>query len=517
MVKDILVQWDQAINITDLMNLSKDKLEELFGKEFALMKGYSQNNPHHCYDLLEHTIKTAESLDCEGLSETETQELLIAALFHDIGKTMVAFEKNGRTVFYNHAVKSREIAEQELSRHNLGECSLERILFYIEHHDDFISFKLKSTIKGKKNPFVIPITLESVYGKIIDTQESCARNGTYTPAVYNYILLMRLCIADAKAQSLKVFQDGILIDSLEQKLARLNTIVSHIKTIYAAGTKRCDLHTHSVFSDGTDTPGELVAKASASGLCAIALTDHNTIDGLDELIRTAKNYEIDVVPGIEFTTEYQDHELHIVALFVKKSAYKKINEHLKKAKEAKKESNRSLVQKLMNDGYDVSYDELEAYAINSNNINRAVIGQYLLSKGIITSIKDGFETLLSTKSGYYIPPKRPSALDTIKFIKSIGAVAVLAHPLLNLSPDELQEFIPLAKDAGIDAIETYYSLFSREQREWLSKIAKENHLLESGGSDYHGSVKPHISLGSGEGDLTVPVSVYLQMLKKFQH
>ena len=516
MVRDILVQWDQSTNIPDLMNLSKNKLEELLGKEFALMKGYSQNNPHHCYDLLEHTIKTAEAIDCRGLTETETQELLIAALFHDIGKPVVAFGKNGHTVFYNHAVKSREIAEQELSKHNLGECSLERILFYIEHHDDFISFKLKSTIKGKKNPFVIPITLESVYGKIIDIQESCSRNGTYAPTVYDYILLMRLCIADAKAQSLKVFQDGILIDSLEQKLARLNTIVSHIKAIYAAGTEHCDLHTHSVFSDGTDTPRELIAKASASGLCALALTDHNTIDGLDELVRAAKNYEIDVVPGIEFSTEYQDHELHIVALFVKKSAYKMINEHLKKAKEAKEESNRTLMQKLMDDGYAVSYDELKAYA-TTNNINRAVIGQYLLTKGIISSVKDGFETILSEKSGYYIPPKRPSTLDTIKFIKSIDAIAVLAHPLLDLSPNELQKFIPLAKDAGIDAIETYYSLFSKEQQEWLSKIANENNLLESGGSDYHGSVKPHITLGSGKGNLAVPVSVYLQMLRKFQH
>lgn len=111
---------------------------------------------------------------------------------------------------------------------------------------------------------------------------------------------------------------------------------------------------------------------------------------------------------------------------------------------------------------------------------------------------------------------RPSSLDTIKFIKSIGAVAVLAHPLLDLSQEELEQFLPLAKTAGVDAIESQYSLFTEEQRKWLSQIATENNLLESGGSDYHGLGKPHVSLGTGVGDLSVPVSIYLQMLRNFQ-
>lgn len=511
-----LVQWVQSINITELVNYTKNELAVRFGRDFAIMQGYSQNNPHHCYNLLEHTIKTVERLDFFGLNEIETNELLLAALYHDVGKPLVAFEKNGRTVFYNHSTKSREIAEQELAKHNLGHCSLGRILFYIEHHDDFISFKLKNTIKESKNPFVFPITIESVYGKIISTQDFCRKNGFYVPTIDDYLLLMRLCIADAKAQSKEVFQDGVLVDSLEQKLARLNTIISHIEIIRSANTESCDLHTHSVFSDGTDTPRELVSKAANSGLRVVALTDHNTIDGLDEFERAALKHEIDAIPGIEFSTEYESHELHIVALFIKKSVYKKINRFLSKAKEAKVESNRLLIQNLKNDGYPVSYEELEKYATN-NNINRAVIGQYLLSKGIIPSVKEGFKTILSKESGYYIPPKRLSTLDTIKFIKSIGAIAVLAHPLLDLSLDELQRFIPVAKEAGLDGIETHYSLFTQEQSDQLSKIANENHLLKSGGSDYHGSGKPHICLGIGTGNLAVPVSTYLQMLKKFQH
>lgn len=516
MIKDGLVQWVQTLNIAELLNYSKDDLETLLGKDFAVMKGYSQNNPHHCFDLLEHTVKTAEALDCNGISEIEALELRIAALFHDVGKPLVASDKNGRTVFYNHAVKSREIAEEELCRYDLERCSLDRILFYIEHHDDFISFKLKTDISGKGNPFIFLITLETVYNRILKTQDECRINCNYVPTVYDYSLLMRLCIADAKAQSVKVFKDGMQVDSLEDKLVRLRKIALHIAMIRNAEKERCDLHTHSVYSDGTDTPRELVSKAFASGLRVVALTDHNTIDGLNEFMGAAKNYEIEAVPGIEFSTEYEGHELHVVGLFINQSSHRKINRYLNKAKEAKDESNRNFIENLKKNGYAVSYEEIETYAGNSN-INRAVIGQYLLSKGIIPSVQEGFKTILSKKSGYYIPPKRPSTLDTIKFIKSINAVAVLAHPLLDLSPDELQAFLPLAKEAGIDAIETYYSLFTDKQREWLTQIATDNNLLESGGSDYHGLGKPRISLGTGEGDLSVPVSAYLQMIKNFQH
>lgn len=140
----------------------------------------------------------------------------------------------------------------------------------------------------------------------------------------------------------------------------------------------------------------------------------------------------------------------------------------------------------------------------------------MLKKGILSSVKEGFKTILSKKSGYYKPPMRPSTLDTIEFIKSIGAVAVLAHPLLDLSQEELEQFLPLAKEAGVDAIESRYSLFTAAQRKWLAQIATDNNLLESGGSDYHGLGKPHISLGTGEGDLSVPISFYLQLIKKFQ-
>jgi len=218
-------------NILCLLDKSKQYLENLFGSDFALMQSYSQNNPHHCYTLLEHTLQTLKSLDSEGLSETECNELQIAALYHDVGKPKVAFEKNGKTVFYNHAVESMRIAKIELEKYDLKDCSVEKILFYIEHHDDFISFKLKSDIKDNKNPYIIPITFENVQKKILETQKMCKTNNAYVPTLRDYELLMRLCVADVKAQRKEVFQDGKLIDSMVAKLKRIDLICRHIKSM----------------------------------------------------------------------------------------------------------------------------------------------------------------------------------------------------------------------------------------------------------------------------------------------
>lgn len=220
---------NEFIENINLSYKSKKELARMFGKDFAMMKGYSQNNPHHCYDLLEHTLRTLVAIDCDGLSENEAKELKLAALYHDIGKPKVAFEKNGKTVFYNHAIESRKIANKELRKFNLDENVLSRILFYIEYHDAFISFKLPSEIKDKNNPFIIPIEKETVNSKIISIQKACAAKGIYVPTYKDFLLLLRLCLADIEAQSNEVFQNGILIDSKKMKVERLETIRKLIK------------------------------------------------------------------------------------------------------------------------------------------------------------------------------------------------------------------------------------------------------------------------------------------------
>lgn len=212
-----------------ILKKSKEELRTLLGKDFSMMKGYSQNNPHHCYDLLEHTLRTVETIDCTGLSKNETIELKMAALYHDVGKPIVAFEKNGKTVFYNHAIESRRIAEKELKNLGLDNNVINRILFYIEYHDSFISFKCPDEIKDKNNKFITPIEKKTVESKIVSIQNDCKVKGSYIPTKKDFILLLRLCLADVEAQSSEVIQKGRLIDLKDLKVKRLKKILKIIE------------------------------------------------------------------------------------------------------------------------------------------------------------------------------------------------------------------------------------------------------------------------------------------------
>lgn len=237
MDREELIRWSEPEQVLLLLDKSSEELKEMLGDEFAVMKDYAQNNPHHCYNLLEHTVRTAAGMDCSGLSDEDAVQLRVAALFHDIGKPVVAFQKNGKTVFYNHGKESRKIAENRLPELGIEGSELEKILFYIEHHDDFISFKLKKNIKtgknGKVNPFIIPVTKENVEKKIISVQKKCRERGIYIPTVEDYKILMQLCYADAMAQSPRVIEKGVQIDSVEEKVTRLKAVERMIEIILA--------------------------------------------------------------------------------------------------------------------------------------------------------------------------------------------------------------------------------------------------------------------------------------------
>ena len=268
--------------------------------------------------------------------------------------------------------------------------------------------------------------------------------------------------------------------------------------------KFCDLHTHSLYSDGTCTPEQLIAIAQEAGLSAVVLSDHNTVAGLPSFIQAAENSGVEAVPGIEFSTEYLGKELHILGLFIKPESYPQINALLQQFLQRKDQSNRELVERLAQAGVVLDYDKIKKQSAGS--INRAVIGAEMVELGYCESVKKAFSDWLSPKQGFYIPPLRPDAFETIRFIKSIGAVAVLAHPFLSLDEQELEVFLQTAVPAGLDGMEVYYSLFSPEQTEKACSIADSYGLLYSGGSDFHGKNKPDIAMGTGKGNLKIPLS-----------
>ena len=264
----------------------------------------------------------------------------------------------------------------------------------------------------------------------------------------------------------------------------------------------CDLHVHSNYSDGTCSPAELIALARQQGLSAIALCDHNTIDGLPDFLSSAEGSTVQAVPGIEFSTDYQGTELHVLGLFIQPQNYDRINELLAVYQQKKEESNQSLAEALQQAGYAIDYEAVKAKTVGIPN--RAHFAAELVDKGYFTSMKECFRTILSPSKGLYTPPPRPNALEMISFIKEIGAVSVLAHPFLSLSEAALREFLKKAVTYGLDGMETLYSTYDEAQTQLAKAIAAEYGLKQSGGSDFHGSNKPDISIGIGRGNLAIP-------------
>ena len=272
----------------------------------------------------------------------------------------------------------------------------------------------------------------------------------------------------------------------------------------------CDLHTHSLFSDGTNTPSEIINLASKKGLSAVALTDHNNILGLCEFFAAAEKTDIEAVGGIEISAEFLNKEIHIIGLFVTPQHYEKLNEFLRLFKERKEVCYNNLFNALIKNGFNISYENIKK-GENGGVYNRVHFAKELMNKGYVSSIKEAFSGVLSEEKGFYKAAKRFSGFEVVAFLKQIGLVPILAHPFLNLEYDELLEFLPKAKEKGLMAIETDYSLFNAEQTKNAHILAEKFGLLKSGGSDYHGENKPHIFLAVGKGELKVPYEYYLNL------
>ncbi len=266
----------------------------------------------------------------------------------------------------------------------------------------------------------------------------------------------------------------------------------------------CDLHTHSTFSDGTCTPSELIAKAEENGLAAVALCDHNTVLGLPEFIKAAEGRNVDAVPGVEFSVDYMGRELHLLALCVPQEMFDKYTAYLDIPRKSKEESNVLLIKSLRDAGYPLDYESILEKS-RSGGFNRVHVANALIELGVISSVDEGFATVLSEEAGHYKPPMRLDFFETIKFILETGAVPVLAHPLLNLKADELRTFLKKAVPCGLVGMETLYSEYDAEKTSISISIADEFNLLPSGGSDYHGANKPKIKLAKGYGNLSVPL------------
>ena len=271
-----------------------------------------------------------------------------------------------------------------------------------------------------------------------------------------------------------------------------------------------DLHTHSNKSDGSMTPSELVHHAKEKGLSAIALTDHDNVDGVLEAVEEGGKIGLEVIPGIELSARSKT-ETHILGYFVDVEN-KEFSEKLEEIKRIRITRNEDTEKRLRENGFDVSFDEAKGFA-GTGIVGRAHFAKVMVKKGYVESVKEAFEKYLSSGKPCYSDIQGFSPAECVKLIKSAGGVAFVAHLHLTKKTDEeLTEFLKELKEAGLCGIEGYYSEYTPEMQEKYQNMAKELDLLISGGTDFHAAMKPHIEIGKGLGNLKIPYSV-LQGIK----
>ncbi len=270
---------------------------------------------------------------------------------------------------------------------------------------------------------------------------------------------------------------------------------------------RCDLHVHSNCSDGSCTPEEIAETSAEAGLSAVALCDHNTVAGLIRFSDAAKKTGLIPVNGVEISCGYMDEEVHILGLFIPKERFRDVSEYLLEINIRKVESNEHLMKNLTDAGYSIDYKSVLDMADGAIP-NRVHFANVLMNAGYVSSISEAFATVLSDEKGLYVPTRKLDSFDVIRFLESISAVPVMAHPFLSLTESELLEFLPSAKKFGLAGMECLYSTYSKEETAKAFELAKKFGLLPSGGSDFHGTNKPDIKIGEGKGNLRIPMEYY---------
>ena len=264
-----------------------------------------------------------------------------------------------------------------------------------------------------------------------------------------------------------------------------------------------DLHLHSTHSDGTLIPAEIIAKAKSLGLTAVALTDHNTVSGVPAFLKEAHRHGVTAVASTELSTVYRGWEFHLLGLFIPTEQFPAVTALTEDYLARKEQSNRDLVARLHRDGYALDYDAVKA-STPDGNVNRALIAKALLAGGYVPSVKAAFDTLLGEGMGYYIPPERLDFFAAIRFLRSIHALPVWAHPLQYIDEATVREALPEAVEAGLVGMEIMHSSYDEATIVRAKALAHEFGLLCSGGSDFHGAVKPDVQMGVGNREGTAP-------------
>lgn len=286
-----------------------------------------------------------------------------------------------------------------------------------------------------------------------------------------------------------------------------------------------DLHVHSNKSDGSLTPSRLVALAVEKRLSAFALTDHDTTEGIPEAMEAAAAHNLrlqegqvpllpsgepalplEVIPGIEFSTEYQGKDIHILGLYIEYEA-PFFKQQLQDFVDSRTVRNQKMCANLQGAGIDISYEKLQA-AFPGSVITRGHYAKYLLDHGYIKSIPEAFERYIGDRSKYFVPREKVTPSQAVQLILRANGLPVLAHPpLYHMSDQALDTLVGILAEDGLVGIESIYSTYHQAEERHMRSLAKKYNLCISGGSDFHGSSKPGLEMATGYGKLCIPEKI----------
>ncbi len=265
---------------------------------------------------------------------------------------------------------------------------------------------------------------------------------------------------------------------------------------------RIDLHLHTTHSDGSFSTREVMAFAKQAGLTALAITDHDIVEGIPEATAIGAELGIEVVPGVEISSRLGESELHILGYFMNWTD-PLFAQRLSTLRDSRHQRNPKIVQRLNELGISMTYDEVRALA-GTESVGRPHIARLLMEKKVVTSAKEAFDRYLANGRPAFVDRELPKPAEAVQWIREAGGVPVLAHPTwVRTSADGLRTLVRELKAAGLGGIEVHYSTHTPSQTTEYLELAKQCGLLVTGGSDFHGVTKPDIEVGIGRGQLKI--------------
>ncbi len=244
-----------------------------------------------------------------------------------------------------------------------------------------------------------------------------------------------------------------------------------------------DLHMHSTASDGLYSPTQLMHHVKEAGLRAVALTDHDTTDGVEEASRTAQELDIEFIPGIEINTDVSGGEVHVLGYFLH---YQQpaLQHTLKTLRDARVRRGERMVELLNQEGIHITWERVREIA--QGTVGRPHVAQTLVEAGYAQSVSDAFDTYIGTGKPAYVPHYKLTPEEAVRLIVSANGLPVIAHPIYLPGLTILRSWLPELKAAGLVGLETYYGPYTQQDEQTLLALAQEFDLIPTGGTDYHG-------------------------------